>query len=307
MTTKIKAFAPASVANVVVGFDILGFAIPIIGDTVVLKKIDNGVHIESISRVDDIPSDPIKNTAGFALIKLIQGEKLDFGFSIQIEKGIPLGSGLGGSAASAVAAVVAANEFLNPKLSRAELLKYAIYGESVASGTIHGDNVAASLFGGLTLCTKFGENIEDYQVTSLPIPLVYLAIIHPNIVIKTEYARGVLNSTIELKEHTDLSMRLAKFISMCYSKEGDFSQVLRDEVIEPQRIHLIPEYQQLKKIAMKNGAEAFSISGAGPTVFAWCRTDEISKNVSKSWEGLELPYQIDVWTCQIDKRGARIL
>ena len=307
MSSEIKAFAPATVANVVVGFDILGFAIPILGDTVWIKKIERGVAIESITGIDGIPKDPARNTAGFALIKLIEGENIDFGFSIRIDKGIPLGSGLGGSAASAVAAVVAANEFLDPKLNRDELLKYALYGESVASGSIHGDNVAASLFGGLTICTNFGSKVDDFQVTNLPIPDVYLAIAHPHLVIKTEYARQVINPVIELSQHTELSMRLAKFISMCYSQENDYSQILEDNVIEPQRIHLIPKFELLKKTALDLGAEAFSISGAGPTVFAWCSSADISGKIIKNWIELDLSYNLDVWSCSIDEKGAHVL
>ncbi|MFV2016450.1 MAG: homoserine kinase, partial [Candidatus Heimdallarchaeota archaeon] len=150
MEAEITARAPASVANVIVGFDILGFSVPIMYDEVKVRRIDEGIRIKSISGVTtQIPKNPIDNTAGFALLKMIEDENLDFGFEIEIQKGIPLGSGLGGSAASAVAAVVAANGLLKHELTKSKLFQYAIQGESVASGNFHGDNIGACLYGGL--------------------------------------------------------------------------------------------------------------------------------------------------------------
>ena len=151
--TSITAFAPATVANVAVGFDVLGFALDAVGDTVTLKKTtDIGkIEIESIKGLEGLPYDPAKNTATVGLVKMIQELRLPFGFKVSIEKGIPLSSGMGGSAASSVAAVVAANGFLPNSLTKSELLRFALEGERAASGAIHADNVAPSLFGGLTL------------------------------------------------------------------------------------------------------------------------------------------------------------
>ena len=177
-----RAFAPATVANVAVGFDILGFAVPILGDTVYVDIIDKGVIIDGIigkiNLVETIPIEAEINTAGFALLSMIDDLDLDFGFKITIEKAIPLGSGLGGSAASAVAAIVAANAHLEQPLDKSGLLKYAVLGESIASG-MHADNVAPSLFGGMT--AVIAED-DMFEIIHLPVPDTHVLIIHPDIV-----------------------------------------------------------------------------------------------------------------------------
>ncbi len=292
-----RAFAPATVANVAVGFDILGFAVPILGDTVEVEKTDHGVLIDGImgkiSFIDNIPLEAEKNTAGFALLSMIDDLNLDFGFNITIEKGIPLGSGLGGSAASAVAAVFAANKYLENPLDKSDLLKYAVLGESVASG-MHADNVAPALYGGMTAVINVDNDIEIIQ---LPVPDTHVLLIHPDIVIKTKDARDVIKPDISLKDHVLQSMLLTRFISSLYT--GDFVQI-EDIVIEPQRAGLIPGFDEMKKIANDEGVKAFSISGAGPTVFAFGE-ESVLKNVQKRINVHES------WICKIDTSGARIV
>ena len=156
-----RAYAPATVSNINVGFELLGYPVNNIGDTVSIRKIKPEVIIKSIKGANlKITDDPLANTAGAPTVKLIEDKNLGHGFELEIEKGIPIGSGLGGSAASAVASVLAANELLADKMNRDELIKYALIGETVATGAKHGDNVIPCLNGGLTLITSL-EPLES--------------------------------------------------------------------------------------------------------------------------------------------------
>ncbi len=264
------AFAPATVANVAVGFDILGFAVAGLGDRVTVMKTETpGVQIEGLEGIegaDEIPRDAAKNTAGLPLLKLIEALRLDFGFSVRIAKGIPLGSGMGGSAASAVGAIVAANRLLANPLPIAELLPFALEGEAVASGAKHADNIAPCLFGGLTL-TGIGENPV---VTRLPYPTsLFCAVVHPAMRLATRDARAVLKTDLSLKLHIQQSANLAAFVAGCCTDDfGLIRRGLVDVLIEPQRASLIPGFAAVKAAALSAGALGCSISGAGPSVFA---------------------------------------
>ncbi len=307
------AYAPASVANVIVGFDILGFSVPILYDKVKVTKIENGVQINSITGiVEDIPIDPKRNTAGYALMKMIEGEKLPFGISLDIEKGIPLRSGLGGSAASAVAAVVAANGLLDNPLSNSKLFRYALYGESVASGSFHGDNVGASLYGGLIACIRKGEgeDVKDFEILKLPIPeFVYCVIIHPHFELETKMAREIIKPTVPLESYVKQTMFLTSFIVGCFNQDApSIRKSMKDIIIEPQRSGLIPEFARIKEIAKENNVLGFSISGAGPTMFAWCSSKDEAENLQNSISNKmsEFSHKMDIWISQIDTQGAFI-
>ena len=215
--TSITAFAPATVANVAVGFDVLGFALDAVGDTVTLKKTtDIGkIEIESIKGLEGLPYDPAKNTATVGLVKMLQELGLPFGFKVSIEKGIPLSSGMGGSAASSVAAVVAANGFLPNSLTKSELLRFALEGERAASGAIHADNVAPSLFGGLTLI----RSTDPIDVINIPYPKLFCVLIHPDIKVETKYARSVLATHLSLHQFVQQSAHLASFIAGCFQQD----------------------------------------------------------------------------------------
>lgn len=267
------AFAPATVANVGVGFDILGFAIEGIGDRVTVTRSDTpGVRIEGMAGISDagsIPVAPEKNTAGMPLLKMLAELKPGFGFSVKLEKNIPLGSGMGGSAASAVGAVVAANALLEKPLPLEKLLHFALEGEAVASGSKHADNVAPCLFGGLTL-SRPGENPV---VSRLPYPKdLYCVLVHPAMRLDTQVARAALRPDLSLKLHIEQSARLAAFIAGCCTSDFDLIQRgLDDVLIEPQRSSLIPGFAAVKAAALTSGALGSSISGAGPSVFALVR------------------------------------
>lgn len=302
------AFAPASVGNVAVGFDILGHAFPVLGDRVrATRSTTPGVRITAVTGVTAaLPLDAAANTAGRAVQSLLAGQATDWGIDLLIEKGIPLGSGLGGSAASAVAAVVAANELLDRPLSRAELLPHAIEGEAVASGSRHADNVAASLFGGLVL-TVGGD---APRCTQVPVPAgVRCVLVHPHLFLSTRAAREILKPTVPLADLVRQTANLAGFLAGCHS--GDLALIracLEDVVVEPQRSHLIPGFDEARRAALAQQALGCSISGAGPSVFAWCEAahaEAVRAAMCAAFATRGLP--CDHWIAPVGGEGATIL
>jgi homoserine kinase len=302
------AFAPASVGNVAVGFDILGQSVAALGDRVrVTRRTEPGVSIRSITGVvQDLPLAAEKNTAGMAVLAMQTELALPFGFELEIEKGIPLGSGLGGSAASAVAAVVAAAALVDRPLDRTELLKFAMRGEAVASGSVHVDNIAPSLFGGLVLTV----GIDNPHVKQIPVPdTVRCVLVHPHMVLATREARAILKKTVDLSDVIWQQANLAGFLAGCYTSDiALIRESLLDVVIEPQRQVLIPGFADVKKAALDAGALGGSISGAGPTVFAWAE----ARDAEAVRSGMVAAFRkhgldSDAWVSAIDLEGARVV
>jgi homoserine kinase len=307
-TTRATAFAPASVGNVAIGFDILGFAVDALGDRVTAeRRAAPGVAIHAVSGVaGELPRDPALNTAGRAVLALADALHLGFGFEIQIDKGIALGSGLGGSAASAVAAVVAANALLDAPCSRLELLKFAMQGEKVASGSLHVDNIAASLFGGLVLTV----GIDQPRVKQIPVPAgVRAVVVHPHMFHSTHEARALLKGSVELSDFVWQTANLAGFISGCYTDDLDMIRAsFEDVVIEKQRQALIPGFADVRRDALEAGALGCSISGAGPALFAWAQ----GKHATNVLAAMRAPFErlsigVDAWVVDIDSPGARVI
>lgn len=266
--TAVAAFAPASVANVSAGYDVLGFAVDGIGDRVTLHRRDGSeMSIRSVTGVvSELPLDTGANTASVALAAMAEDHPLPSGLAIELDKGIPLGSGMGGSAASAVAAVVAANQFLPSPLAPEELLPYAIAGESAASGASHGDNVAPSLLGGLTAMT----GLSPARAVQLPVPrrLRYV-LVHPHLTVETRRARAALAPELPLERHVRQTMHMAGFVAACFL--GDLELLrgsLVDLVAEPVRAGFIPGFEEAKAAALGHGAIGFGIAGSGPSVYA---------------------------------------
>lgn len=266
------AFSPASIGNACVGFDILGHSFAGAGDHVTVQRIDEPtVRIRAIHGLDlALPLEAADNTAGRALIALREALALPFGFEIEIEKGIPLGSGMGGSAASCVAALVAANALLEAPLSREALYRFALDGESVASGSRHGDNVGPMLLGGLVLTTA-------ERMVRIDVPEDWhCVLVHPDQVLETRRAREALAGAYGLGEFVAQSANLAQMLVGCM--RGDEALVrsgFADVLVEPRRAPLIPGFAQVKQAALDAGALGASISGAGPSVFAWF-TDKLA-------------------------------
>jgi len=302
------AFAPASVGNVGVGFDILGHSVEALGDRVrVMRRDEPGVAIRSIGGVvEGLPLDAARNTAGMAALAMQRELNLPFGFELDIVKGIPPGSGLGGSAASAVAAVVAAAALVEQALDRTQLLKFAMQGEEVASGSVHVDNIAPSLFGGLVLTV----GIDNPQVRQIPVPeAVRCVLVHPHMVLETRAARAILRKSVELSDVIWQTANLAGFLTGCYTSDLPLIRdSLLDVLVEPQRQALIPGFGDVKNAALAAGALGGSISGAGPTVFMWTEVDNAERVraamvAAFAAHGLET----DSWVSAIDRQGARVV
>src|SRR5688572_4869864 len=241
-----------------------------------------------------------------AVLSMVRDLKLDFGIELTIEKGIPLGSGLGGSAASAVAGVVAADALLPKSLTKLELLKFAMKGEQVASGAIHVDNIAPSLFGGLVLTV----GIDNPNVKQIPVPQgVRCVLVHPHMTLATRDARNILNRSIDLSDVIWQSAHLAGFLTGCFTSDIQLiRESLEDVIIEPQRKVLIPGFQAVKDGAMSNGALGCSISGAGPTIFAWCEEQDAERIRDAMVAGFTAQrMETDAWISTLDAVGARVV
>lgn len=261
-----SAFAPASVGNVAVGFDILGHSIAGVGDRAVVRRVrDPRIRIGQITGAPGgLPREPERNTAGAALIAMRAALDLPFGFEVDLHKGIPLSSGMGGSAASCVAALVAANALLDVPLPRETLYPFALQGEAVASGGLHGDNVGPMLLGGLVLATR-------ERLVPIPVPTAWhCALVHPEASLETRLAREALRGDYALSQFVEQSGNLALLLAGCF--RGDAAMVragLKDVLVEPRRSSLIAGFADVKQAALEGGAMGASISGAGPSVFAW--------------------------------------
>lgn len=258
---KVKVFAPATVANIGCGFDFLGLCLTKIGDEVIVSKIDEPI-VKISSSLKSIPIDPNLNTAGKGLLALIKDKKLSFGFKVFLNKKIPIGSGLGGSATGAVGSVLGANYFLENKLSGKELLSYSAIGES-ATGSSHLDNIAPCLYGGIVGISN-DENIIRIRSS---FDHIRVLIIHQKVNINTNESRTKLKKEITLLDHTAQSKNLMNLIlglreqNLTYLKNG-----LDDLIIEPQRKTSIPNFDLIKD-SLKNIVIGGSISGSGPTLF----------------------------------------
>ncbi|WP_101926371.1 MULTISPECIES: homoserine kinase [Luteimonas] len=269
MSHSATAFAPASVGNIGVGFDLLGHVIDGPRDVAtVTRTTTREVRITAIrgavAGVDRLPLAAAANTAGQALLSLQHALKLDHGFDLALDKGIPLGSGLGGSAASCVAALVAANALLDVPLSREALYPFALDGEAVASGSRHGDNVAPMLLGGVALATSD-------RALRLDAPAwLYAVVVHPDQVLETRRSRAVRAAPYDLHTVVAHSTHLGLFLTGLQRGDLDLLRAgLRDVLVEPRRADLIPGFRAVQAAAFAHDAIGASISGGGPSVFAW--------------------------------------
>ena len=283
MQPGIKVFAPASVGNAAVGFDVMGFALEQPGDEVIVRFSDTpGLRITHISGAQGkLPYDPQKNTAGLAGLRLLEylGES-GRGIEMELHKKMPIGSGLGSSAASAVAGVMAINELLKRPLEKKQLLPFALQGEHLASGGWHADNVAPSLMGGLILI-RDNETMDFHR---LPIPNgIFVTVIYPHVEVLTKDARSILSDAVPLKKFIQQNANLGAFIIGLYNADvALIGRAFQDVVIEPQRAGLIPHFYEIKEVVMRAGALGCSISGAGPSIFALSANSLIAEEVGES-------------------------
>ncbi len=280
---SITVFAPATVANVASGFDVLGFALERPGDTVRLRRVEGrGVTVVSITGDGGkLPRDSAKNTAAVAAGALLAHLGWPFGLEISVEKQMPLASGLGSSAASAVAAVVGANILAGSPLERVALLPFTMEAERAACGSAHADNTAPSLLGGFVLIRSYAP----LDVVRLPVPPgLACAVCHPHAEVRTEDARRILKKDVRLADAIRQWGNLAALVASLFT--GDLALLgrsLQDVVAEPVRSVLIPGFPEVKAAALAAGALGCSISGSGPSVFALCSSPEVAR---RSGEGM---------------------
>jgi homoserine kinase len=306
---SIKVFASATVANVACGFDVLGFAVSEPGDEIIIKKNNSGT-LKIISIEGDegkLPLEIEKNTASVVIQKILEHLKANQGFDIYLRKKMPLGSGLGSSAASSVAGAFAINEILGRPLTGMELLPFAMEGERVACGSAHADNVAPALLGGFILIRSY----DPLDVVKLPsLPDLYATVIHPQIEIRTKDARGILRKEITLKDAVRQWGNVGGFVAGLYS--GDYGLLGRsmvDHIVEPIRSVLLPGYDEAKQAALEAGALGFGISGSGPSLFTLSKGKEIAikaaGEMSRVYDDLKI--ESEVYISEINQNGPQVL
>lgn len=307
---SVTAHAPATVANVGSAFDAIGFAVHNLGDTVTASLSEaNLIQIRSIEGdTNQLSKDTKKNTASVATHALLCALGMETqGITLDIHKGLPIGSGLGSSSASAAAAVVAVNELLGKPFSRHQLVPFAMEGERIACGTAHADNVAPAILGGFTLI----RNTEPLEIIELPSPTdIFVSIVVPNIELRTSDARKVLRDTISLRSATHQWANVAGLVAGLY--QGDLNLIgrsIEDVIIEPQRSKLIPGFYDVQQAALQRGALGCSISGAGPSLFALSdsnqRAQDIGRAMAAEWNnhGIKAEYMVS----QINTDGATLV
>ena len=322
MNQWIKIKAPATVANMVCGFDILGFAVNNPYDEMEMRMVERGANEASVKiiNIDDynLPTDPEKNVAGAALNALIEeyaerfastkpvGVPSNLGFDVKINKLIKPGSGVGSSAASSAGAVVGANHLLGMPFTNDDLVRFAMNGEKVASGVKHADNIAPCIFGGVTLV----RSIFPLEIIALPSPELYVTIVHPQIEVKTSDARSILRQQVLLKDAIKQWGNIAGLVAGLMKSDYDLiGRSLEDVIIEPVRSILIPGFDALKIACKEAGALGGGISGSGPSIFMLSKEKEtalaVGAAMNKLYNELGLPHHTYVTT--INKAGVEIM
>jgi homoserine kinase len=323
----IKIKAPATVANMVCGFDILGFAVNNPYDEMEMRLVTRAADNAAITIINmddyDLPTDPEKNVAGAALIAFIEeytansiiekslgteSKQIDFskiGFEVKINKLIKPGSGVGSSAASSAGAVVGANYLIGNPFSKDDLVRFAMNGEKVASGVKHADNIAPCIHGGVTLV----RSIFPLEIVALPSPTLFVTIVHPQIEVRTADARSILKQNVQLKDAIKQWGNIAGLVAGLM--KGDYDLIgrsLEDVIIEPVRSILIPGFDELKKACKAAGALGGGISGSGPSIFFLSKEKDtalaVEQEMKKLYEGLALEHHTYVTT--INQKGVEI-
>ena len=287
---EIKVFAPATVANVVCGFDVLGFAVNEPGDEVIMRLTDEpGVRLLKITGDDGkLPLNPTKNTVSVSVQHYLNHlNRPDIGVEIELHKKMPIGSGLGSSSASTVAGLYAINQLMDNLLTAKELVPFAMKGEELACGYGHADNVAPALMGGFVLVRSY----EPLDLIALPTPTdLFAAIVYPEVDVPTKDARQMIRAKVLLKDAVTQWGNVAGLVAGLYSNDIELmGRSMKDVLVEPVRSILIPDFYILRAMAMENGAIGFGISGSGPSVFALAKdpitarkiTDTLQKHLTK--------------------------
>lgn len=306
MGKSIKVFAPATVANVGPGYDVLGLALEGIGDVIEVSLTETK-DIQISMPGSDLPTDAKLNVAGVAAQSLLNKLSSDQGINMVIHKKVMAGSGLGSSASSSAGAVFAVNELLGQPFTRKELVEFAMAGEVAASGVAHADNVAPSLLGGFTLVRSY----DPLDVISLSYPeSLTIVAVHPHIEVKTSDSKKILKQEIPLALAVQQWGNVAGLVSGLANSDFELiGRSLQDVIVEPARSMLIPGFEMLKLSAKENGALGCSISGSGPSVFALCKYQEDANKIKPAFEQVlqNLEIACDVYISTINKNGCAII
>jgi len=306
---EIKIFAPATIANISCGFDALGCCLDAIGDEMIVRKSSTkGIQITKIIG-ENLPLETKKNVAGAAALALLEqlDFEIDFGFEIEIFKNIKPGSGVGSSAASAAGSVFAINELLDKPFSKIDLVAFACEGERLACGSPIADNVAPAIFGGFTLV----KSTNPLKIIELPtLNGLYTTIIHPQIEIKTADARAILPHKVDLEDAVKQWSNVGALIHALHTNDyALFADSLTDYIVEPHRSKLIPDFDLVKKSALKAGALGCGISGSGPSIFTFSKNLQLAENVAfnidKVYGKNKIPFHI--YISKINTQGIKII
>ena len=306
---SIKVAVPATVSNIGCGFDIMGFAVDQSCDELTIKVNDKeGINISKITGDNGkLPLRVEENTCTKAIKELLNKENINIGLDVKIKKIMGFGSGLGSSAASAVAGVYAVNKLLNLKLPNEKLLNYAMEGEKVASKAIHADNIAPCLYGGFILIRSY----NPIDIIELPAPKnLYCTIIHPQIEIKTSEARKLIPKSLPIKKAISQWGNVGALVAGLLKNDIELiGRAVEDNVAEPKRSKLIPGYNEIKTAAYNAGAVACNISGSGPAIFALSNNKETAEKVGKSMKKVVTKHGMKskMFFSQINNIGPRVI
>ena len=307
---SIRVFAPATVANVVCGFDVLGFAVNEPGDEVIMRVTQKpGITISKITGDNGrLPPDPAKNTVSVSVQHYLKSVgRTDLGLDIELHKKMPIGSGLGSSSASTVAGLFAIKTLLGEDADPATLLPFAMKGEEMACGHGHADNVAPALLGGFVLIKSY----DPLEVVRLPHPAgLYCAIVFPDVDVPTREARQIIRNKILMKDAVTQWGNIAGLVSGLFM--GDINLIgrsMKDILIEPVRSMLIPDFYRMREMAMELGAVSFGISGSGPSVFAFTKDEETAIRITKKLQQHLTAIKIgsNTYVSTINDKGPRVL
>ncbi len=303
----VKVFAPATVANVTCGFDILGFPLENVGDVLTLKVVkEKQIRITKIEGFD-LPYEASKNVAGVVIQKLVEDLEIGFGFEVEIEKGVKPGSGIGSSAASAAAAAFAVNELAGRPLKTKELVKYAMEGEKLASGISHADNVAPSLVGNFILIRSY----DPLDIIRLDSPAdLFCTLVHPHIQVNTKDSRKILKKQISLELAIKQWGNVAGLITgINLSDYNLIGRSMNDVIIEPTRSILIPMFDKIKEASIRAGALGCGIAGSGPSVFAFSKGKKMAMAVNDIMREIyrNIDINFDLYVSKISPKGAFVI
>jgi homoserine kinase len=306
MMKEITIHAPATVANLVCGFDVLGLCLTEPYDIMQVRLLDKR---EVVIRTTDhfpLPTDPALNTAGAPLIEMLAVLKQDVGFEVIITKQIKPGSGIGSSAASAAGAVVAANVLLGNIFSKEELVRFAMFGEKVASGVKHADNIAPCIYGGVTLI----RSIFPLDIIPIASPEMFVSVLHPQIEVRTSDAREILRKEVLLKDAIRQWGNIGGLVAGLMKSDYDLiGRSLEDVIIEPVRSILIPGFDQIKSECRKAGAIGGGISGSGPSIFMLSRDESTARSVAAVMKSVydRIGVQYHIYVTTVNRQGVKCL